>query len=61
MVNLLMFNPFPGSAFERPDDERVSSFRDILVRGNVITVVRRSRGRDISAACGQLRAVSGSS
>jgi 23S rRNA (adenine2503-C2)-methyltransferase len=56
MVNLLMFNPFPGSAFERPDDTQVPAFRDVLVRGNLVTVVRRSRGRDISAACGQLRA-----
>lgn len=56
MVNLLTFNPFPGSAFERPDDERLSAFRDILVSASRIAVVRKSRGRDILAACGQLRA-----
>jgi 23S rRNA (adenine2503-C2)-methyltransferase len=56
MVNLLTFNPFAGSAFERPDNERLSAFRDILVRASRITVVRKSRGRDIGAACGQLRA-----
>lgn len=56
MVNLLLFNPYPGSAYARPDDERASFFRDMLVRRDIVTVVRRSRGRDISAACGQLRA-----
>ncbi len=55
MVNLLLFNPFPGAAFERPEDVRASSFRDTLVSRNIVTVVRKSRGRDISAACGQLR------
>lgn len=56
MVNLLLFNPFPGSAFERPDETRLTVFRDILVSAGIIAVVRKSRGRDISAACGQLRA-----
>ncbi len=56
MINLLMFNPFPGSAFERPDEERVYSFRDFLLNHGCITVVRSSRGKDIHAACGQLRA-----
>jgi 23S rRNA (adenine2503-C2)-methyltransferase len=56
MINLLMFNPFPGSAFVRPDEERVYSFRDFLLNHGCITVVRNSRGKDINAACGQLRA-----
>ncbi len=56
MVNLLMFNPFPGSSFERPDKDRVSIFRDILVSNGYVTIIRDSRGRDIHAACGQLRA-----
>lgn len=56
MVNLLMFNPYPGSAFERPDAWRVFAFRDFLVGHGVVTVVRNSRGRDIRAACGQLKA-----
>ncbi|MDH4163157.1 MAG: 23S rRNA (adenine(2503)-C(2))-methyltransferase RlmN [Nitrospirota bacterium] len=56
MVNLLLFNPFPGAPFDRPDAESVAVFRDVLVRNKIIVVVRRSRGRDISAACGQLRA-----
>jgi 23S rRNA (adenine2503-C2)-methyltransferase len=57
MINLLMFNPFPGSAFIRPDEEKVYSFRDFLLNHGCVTVVRNSRGRDINAACGQLRAV----
>jgi 23S rRNA (adenine2503-C2)-methyltransferase len=55
MVNLLMFNPFPGCAFDRPEEERLAVFRDILVRAGRIAVVRKSRGRNIAAACGQLR------
>lgn len=59
MINLLLFNPFPGASFERPEAETLSLFRDILVTREYITVVRSSRGRDISAACGQLRASAG--
>ncbi len=55
MINLLMFNPFPGSAFVRPDEERVYSFRDFLLNHGCIAIVRNSRGRDVNAACGQLR------
>ena len=58
MINVLLFNPFPGSAFERPDEERVYAFRNILLTHGFVAVVRNSRGRDINAACGQLRATS---
>jgi len=54
-INLLPFNAFAGNDFKRPDDERVYAFREILVRADRVAVVRESRGRDISAACGQLR------
>ena len=54
-VNLLPFNAFPGSAYARPSDARVSAFRQVLVDHHMVAVVRESRGRDISAACGQLR------
>ncbi|MDX8406896.1 MAG: 23S rRNA (adenine(2503)-C(2))-methyltransferase RlmN [Mariprofundaceae bacterium] len=54
-VNLLPFNRYPGSLFDRPDDTQVSAFRDILVAASLVAVVRESRGRDISAACGQLK------
>jgi len=56
VINLLPFNPHPGSDFRRPDDTRVAAFRRILVDAGRIAVVRESRGREISAACGQLRA-----
>ncbi len=56
MINVLLFNPFPGAAFEPPDEERVYAFRNILLNHGFVAVVRNSRGRDIHAACGQLRA-----
>jgi 23S rRNA (adenine2503-C2)-methyltransferase len=54
-VNLIPLNPFPGSEFERPDDEALRRFQKILVDHHYTAPVRESRGRDISAACGQLR------
>jgi 23S rRNA (adenine2503-C2)-methyltransferase len=59
MINLLLFNPFPGCSFDRPDEQRAFVFRDTLVNNGFVTVVRNSRGRDIHAACGQLRAAAG--
>ena len=56
MINVLAFNPFPGAAFKRPDEKRVYEFRNILLRHGFVAVVRNSRGSDINAACGQLRA-----
>ena len=56
MINILMFNPFPGGLYERPDEERAYAFRNLLLRNGHVTVVRNSMGRDILAACGQLRA-----
>jgi len=53
-VNLIPFNPFPGSLFSRPDDTTVLGFQKILLGQHFITPVRESRGGDISAACGQL-------
>jgi 23S rRNA (adenine2503-C2)-methyltransferase len=58
-VNLIPFNPFPGSEFERPDDGTVRRFQKVLLDHNYTAPVRESRGRDISAACGQLRERSG--
>lgn len=54
-INLIPFNPFPGSEFRRPDDETVRRFQMILLDQHYTAPVRESRGRDISAACGQLR------
>jgi 23S rRNA (adenine2503-C2)-methyltransferase len=56
MINVLAFNPFPGAAFERPEEKRIYEFRNILLRHGFVAVVRNSRGSDINAACGQLRA-----
>jgi len=53
-VNLIPFNPFPGSGFERPSDETVEGFRRQLDEAHVHCTVRHSRGRDVAAACGQL-------
>jgi 23S rRNA (adenine2503-C2)-methyltransferase len=54
-INLIPFNEHPESNFKRPDEERVRQFQEILVKQNYTAVVRHSKGRDISAACGQLR------
>ena len=55
-VNLLSYNPVPGLGFRRLADEKVDWFaRELSARGTLVTV-RRSRGRDIEAACGQLAA-----
>lgn len=56
MINVLQFNPFPNTAFEPPDEERVYAFRNVLLNHGFVAVVRNSRGRDIHAACGQLKA-----
>ncbi len=53
-VNLLPLNAAPGIPFTRPSDERVNAFAKILADRGVTVSVRRSRGRDIRAACGQL-------
>jgi 23S rRNA (adenine2503-C2)-methyltransferase len=53
-VNLIPFNPWPGSGFEATPRERVRAFQDVLVRAGVSTSVRFSRGRDTGGACGQL-------
>jgi len=53
-INLIPLNPDAHLPFERPDEETVSQFAKTLVEGDRTVSVRRSRGRDISAACGQL-------
>ncbi len=53
-VNLIPYNENPGFAFRAPPPERVSEFQEALAARNLTVVVRKSRGRDISAACGQL-------
>ncbi|MNC90852.1 Dual-specificity RNA methyltransferase RlmN [compost metagenome] len=52
--NLIPFNPFPRSEFKRSPIERIRSFADILQRAGLTVTVRKTRGDDIAAACGQL-------
>ena len=54
-VNLIAFNSGPGIAFSTPTEERVAAFRQILIDSGILAFVRRPRGRDIYAACGQLK------
>ncbi len=54
-VNLLPFNAHPGSRFQRPAEARVNAFRARLIEAGFVAVVRESRGREILAACGQLK------
>ena len=53
-VNLIPFNPFPGSGYKRSSSEVIDRFRNILVNAGIITITRKTRGDDIDAACGQL-------
>jgi len=54
-VNLIALNPGPGIDYETPSDESVAAFQNILRDAGILTFVRRPRGRDIYAACGQLK------
>jgi 23S rRNA (adenine2503-C2)-methyltransferase len=54
-VNLIPFNPFPGTRFERAEEGDIRSFQKQLLDAGVLTMVRRTRGDDIDAACGQLK------
>jgi 23S rRNA (adenine2503-C2)-methyltransferase len=53
-VNLIAFNPFPGSSYRPPSEEKILGFQDVLRKANLTAIIRRSRGNEISAACGQL-------
>ncbi len=53
-INLIPFNPFPGSGYERPSGNAVSRFWQVLVDAGFVVTVRTTRGDDIDAACGQL-------
>jgi len=54
-VNLIPFNPFPGTRYQRPDDTAIRAFQKLLNEAGMIAPVRRTRGDDIDAACGQLK------
>ncbi|MCZ6880445.1 MAG: 23S rRNA (adenine(2503)-C(2))-methyltransferase RlmN [Gammaproteobacteria bacterium] len=53
-VNLIPFNPFPGTGYRCSPAQRIDEFRQILLDGGIMTTTRRTRGQDIDAACGQL-------
>lgn len=55
-INLIPFNPFPGSPFQRPDEACIQAFQSMMIQSHYTSVVRYSKGLDIMAACGQLRA-----
>ena len=53
-INLIPFNPFPASGLKRSPRERVTAFAQVLQDAGLVTTVRKTRGDDIDAACGQL-------
>jgi 23S rRNA (adenine2503-C2)-methyltransferase len=53
-VNLIPFNSYPGTSFERSSDGTIDRFRDVLMEAGLIAITRKTRGEDIDAACGQL-------
>ena len=53
-INLIPFNPFPGSGFERPDEASARAFQTSLMGAGYTATLRSTRGADIAAACGQL-------
>ena len=57
-VNLIPFNPWPGATYECSTPERIRSFSNIIFAGGISAPVRTPRGRDIDAACGQLKTTS---
>src|SRR5690606_36269588 len=57
-INLIPFNPWPGTAYERSDWATTEPFAAILARAGYASPIRTPRGRDILAACGQLKSES---
>ena len=53
-INLIPFNPYPGSRFEKPDERNVLAFQKVFIDRGVNAIIRKSKGEDISAACGML-------
>jgi len=57
-VNLIYFNPYPGTNYERPTKESIIKFQNYLLKHGLLCTIRDSKGIDISAACGQLKSAS---
>jgi 23S rRNA (adenine2503-C2)-methyltransferase len=53
-LNLIPFNPFPQTHYQRSDKDTIQRFRDVLMQAGIVTTTRKTRGDDIDAACGQL-------
>lgn len=53
-LNLIPFNPFPGTGYRCSTSRRIAAFQEIVMSGGLIATVRKTRGEDIDAACGQL-------
>jgi 23S rRNA (adenine2503-C2)-methyltransferase len=53
-INLIPFNPHPGSVYRTPAPERILEFQEVLRKANLTAIIRKSRGNEIYAACGQL-------
>ena len=54
-INLIPFNPFPGTQYQRSSETDIRAFQEILQQNDILAMVRRTRGDDIDAACGQLK------
>ncbi len=53
-LNLIPFNPFPNSDYERPSESAILAFKQVMLNAGILTTVRKTRGDDVDAACGQL-------
>jgi len=53
-INLIPFNPFPDSGYRCSEEATIANFRDVLMQAGITTTIRKTRGDDIAAACGQL-------
>jgi 23S rRNA (adenine2503-C2)-methyltransferase len=54
-INLIPLNEAPGIPFKRPPEEKTIHFQEILMQGGLTAIIRKSKGEEISAACGQLQ------
>ena len=55
-INLIPFNEYPGCPYKSPSQQTLELFREILIKNHYTAIIRKSKGRDILAACGQLAA-----
>ena len=53
-INLIPFNPYPGSGYKKPSNNQIHRFKNYLIEHDYIATIRKTRGDDIDAACGQL-------